>query len=116
MAKHVQTTRQRRSERLTEPIPILVLGTDAQGQVFQEEATTMVVNAHGGLFHLNAPVARQMRLTLEHPVTMERQAVVVVFVGEGPEGRQQVGVEFVRPAPNFWRIDYMPQDWQGSVT
>ncbi|HEX9759824.1 MAG TPA: hypothetical protein VGA40_02840 [Candidatus Acidoferrales bacterium] len=116
MPKHVETTRQRRSERLTAPIPVLVSGKDAQGASFQEETTTMVVNAHGGLFLLSATVARGARLTIEHPVTLERQPVVVVFVGDGPEGKRQVGVEFARPAPNFWRVDYAPHDWKASAS
>jgi hypothetical protein len=35
----------------------------------------------------------------------------VVYVGNPQGAKAQVGIEFVKPSPAFWQIDFPPEDW-----
>jgi hypothetical protein len=43
------------------------------------------------------------------------QACKVVYLGSTESGKVQVGVEFLQPAPQFWRIVFPPEDWASST-
>jgi hypothetical protein len=34
-----------------------------------------------------------------------------VYLGNSQGGKIQMGVEFVKPSPRFWQIDFPPDDW-----
>jgi hypothetical protein len=101
----------RRSMRVLLSLPILVTGRNSRNEDFQEETRTLVVNAHGALIALGAPVAADQEITLHNKATRESRVCRVVHMGNANAGKIQLGVEFLQPAPAFWQIDFPPEDW-----
>jgi PilZ domain len=101
----------RRSMRVLLSVPIRVRGKTAANEDFEEQTRTLVVNAHGALISLQAPVGANQRLTVEHKATNESRECRVVHVGTQAAGKIQVGIEFVKPSGLFWQIDFPPDDW-----
>jgi hypothetical protein len=101
----------RRSMRVLLSVPILVSGKNTKQQDFNEETRTLVVNAHGALISLAAPVVAGQQLTISNKTTQESRECRVVYVGAAQAGKNQMGIEFVKPSPSFWRIDFPPDDW-----
>ncbi len=81
---------------------------------FQEEALTVIVNAHGGLVNLSKPVAVGEKLFLTHKRTGKGILCHVVHVGPTENGKTQIGIEFTEPAPEFWYIVFPPEGWKSS--
>jgi hypothetical protein len=50
-------------------------------------------------------------VTLVNPQTDEQQQARVVYLGPRQSEKQEVGIEFVKPSPLFWRIAFPPGDW-----
>jgi PilZ domain len=101
----------RRSMRVLLSVPIRVIGKTASNEDFEEQTRTLVVNAHGALISLQASVATNQHLTVEHKATNESRECRVVHVGTQAAGKIQVGIEFVKPSGSFWQIDFPPDDW-----
>jgi len=70
-----------------------------------------MVNAHGALILLHYPVAIGDLLSMKHLKTQEERACRVVDLSLGTTGVPEVGVEFVKPANNFWHVAFPPADW-----
>ena len=92
-------------------VPIVVTGKAIDQQEFMEEARTLVVNAHGALISLGARVVTNQEITISNKATRQTLQCRVVHVGNAQGGKTQLGVEFVRPSPTFWQIDFPPDDW-----
>jgi len=92
-------------------VPILVTGHDSAKREFHEETRTLVVNAHGALITIQTPVTSGQKLTLSNRATKQSQDCRVVHVGNQQGGKTQMGVEFLKPSPSFWQIDFPPEDW-----
>jgi hypothetical protein len=74
------TSKQRRSGRLSQEIPILLIGSDAEGTVFSEDTKTVVISQYGaGIVSYHKLVAEQ-ELTLR--VLETNREVEVRVVGE----------------------------------
>lgn len=101
----------RRSMRVLLSVPITVKGKTAANQDFDEETRTLVVNAHGALISLAASVAAAQEITVANKATDSTQQCRVVYVGSQQAGKSQMGIEFVKPSPSFWQIDFPPDDW-----
>jgi len=104
-------SQQRRSSRVFTRLPVHASGKDSDGRKFREACQTIVVNAHGGLIYLNAPVELGAHVTLSNPSTEEDQDCRVVYLGDSCEKGQRVGLEFLSPSPRFWGVEFAPQDW-----
>jgi hypothetical protein len=102
----------RRSQRvmLNVPISVRTQGT-GPSNTFQEDTTTLVVNAHGALIALAGKVEKGQVLRLTNRATREEQNCRVVYSGPIADGKAQVGIEFLQPSPDFWRIAFPPEDW-----
>lgn len=106
----------RRSQRVFIQTKVVVFGKAAAGgQQFQEETATQAVNAHGALVLLKHPIAHGQRLVLTNSITEEDVECRVVFLGPKQGDQTQIGVEFLKPAPNFWHISFPPEDWKASA-
>jgi hypothetical protein len=91
-------------------MPIQVVARAAGTGHVSEGTFTSSVNAHGALICLSQKVEVGQKILIKNPETEEEQFVRVV--GTNPrEGRIEVGVEFLRPAPRFWRVAFPPDDW-----
>jgi len=115
MPEQVQETqsesKQRRSQRILLSVPVLVQAEAAQEQPSIEETQTLVVNAHGALIALAMKVEFGQELRMKNRKSQEEQQCRVAFLGSVHLGKTQVGVEFVEPAPQFWHVNFPPEDW-----
>src|ERR1700723_1530568 len=107
---------QRRSSRVFTRIPVRASGKNSDGRKFHENSQTIVINAHGGLLYLQAPIALGAQLVLINPVTEEEQECRVVYLGDLSDKGTRIGVEFLSPSPHFWGVDFTPQDWPARPT
>jgi hypothetical protein len=101
----------RRSQRVLLRLPILVIARGPDQQHVSENAFTTNVNAHGALILMSMRVETGQKILFRNTETLEEQFVRVIHVTAAAEGKTEVGVEFLRPAPKFWRISFPPDDW-----
>ena len=92
-------------------VPILVRGKTAKNEEFSEKTRTLVVNAHGALISLAAPVVANQKVFVSNNATQQTQECRIVYLGNTQAGKAQMGVEFLDPSPTFWQIDFPPEDW-----
>ena len=108
---------ERRSTRLDLAVPVLVYGWAlGGGGPFTEITQTLAVNVHGGLLALAATVQpTQILLVVNDKTGIERRCRVVCVERESG-GKQNVGVEFVRPEGQFWGLvyDIRKRLWQSA--
>ena len=98
----------RRSRRVFLRLPIQVLARGPNKQHVFEDTFTSVVNAHGALFLLSLKVEAGQQIILKNVNTDEERSV---RSNPDADGKTEVAVEFLRPAPKFWRIAFPPDDW-----
>ena len=110
-----QWLRKRRSQRIELTVPVVVHRPPKEGPQFSERAQTLVVNAHGALMALAEKVTPKQKLFMQNIDSGEQKEWRVVHVEKEPTGPTKVAVEFIRPAPSFWRIAYPPADWTAST-
>lgn len=101
----------RRSMRVLLSVPIRVIGKTAENKEFAEDTRTLVVNAHGALISLSAKVVSGQTVAVANNATQQSLECRVVHIGSTQAGRAQLGVEFAKPSPKFWQIDFPPDDW-----
>lgn len=101
----------RRSMRVLLSVPITVTGKNTSGQEFTEQTRTLVVNAHGALISLVAQVVAGQSIRIANTASEQSLNCRVVYVSAPQAGRSQMGIEFERPSPTFWHIDFPPTDW-----
>jgi hypothetical protein len=101
----------RRSQRVLMQVAVRIRGTDAQGKQFDEEASTLAINAHGALIQLQVRLTSGSRVHMQHKQTQEEQECQVVFLGPVRSGKAEIGLEFSEPRPTFWRVAFPPEDW-----
>jgi len=101
----------RRSMRVLLSIPITVSGQNASGEDFTEVTKTLVVNAHGALIALAAPVTAGQKTLIVNKTTQKAIETSVVSVGNQQDGKSQVAIEFIAPSGKFWQIDFPDEDW-----
>jgi hypothetical protein len=101
----------RRSMRVLLSVPIAVSGKTKDGKDFSEDTRTLVVNAHGALIALAAPVAPGQNILVANKATRNSMECRIVYLGNSQDGKTQMGIEFTRPVPTFWQIDFPPDDW-----
>lgn len=108
----VKTSDQRRSSRVFTRIPVQASGKNLDGRRFRESSQTIVINAHGGLLYVHAPLEPGSEIVLTNPATEEEQECRVVYMGDTSDKGTRIGVEFLSPAPHFWGVEFAPhQDW-----
>ena len=64
------STERRRSERLSESLPLIVRGIDLLGQPFEERTTTLAFNLHGCRYTSKHHLPRNTWVTLDLPQGM----------------------------------------------
>ena len=107
-----QGSNRRRSQRVLLNMPIVVHGQGDDKKPFREETQTLVVNAHGALVTLATKVRQGSKVALVNKASEEEQECRVVYLGPRINGKPEVGLEFLRPAPHFWHIAFPPEDWK----
>ena len=90
---------------------VLVRAALPGGRCVQVQAFTSVVNAHGGLLEPPVQLATNQNIRLINPHVGEEVGCRVVRV-EGPTlALYEVAFEFHEHAPQFWQINFPPDDW-----
>ena len=102
----------RRSQRVILTLAVTVRSDGGPKDAsFEEETHTLVLNLHGALVVLANKVTKGQRLRLTNRATHEEQQCRVASSAPGSAGKAQVGVEFLKPSPDFWHISFPPEDW-----
>jgi hypothetical protein len=102
----------RRSKRIKARIAVVVRSQEKR--TFSEKTHTLMVNAHGALLLLAMAVSVDKFVVLENTATGQELLCRVTHVGTHFMGKAQVGVEFIKPAPEFWGISPRPEDWSSN--
>lgn len=95
----------RRSERWTSEVPLLVRGESTKQGVFEEEVLATSLSAQGALIGLLAEVEVGQVLILKNPVNQQELVGYVVRLEPLQRGGALAGIEFSRPAPDFWGLE-----------
>jgi len=101
----------RRSSRVMIDIPVTVFGRSPDGKILTENATTLTVNAHGGLVSLKTDIDVQEPALLVHTKVGTEIRCRVAFRKKIDKERFEIGFEFIEPNPTFWGINFPPEDW-----
>ena len=102
----------RRSQRVILSVGVIVRTEDApKNSSFEEETSTLVVNAHGALIALSGKVEKGQKLRVTNRASKAFELCRVVSASPGSGGKAQVAVEFLKPSPDFWHIAFPPEDW-----
>jgi hypothetical protein len=109
-AQVAEKNNRRRSQRVLLGLNVTVTGLAFDKKPVEETTRTLVINAHGALVTLDMRVSIGMQLTLRNGKTNEEVACRVVYAGQ-QLSKAEVGLEFLKPAPNFWHIAFPPADW-----
>src|SRR6266852_355679 len=102
---------QRRSQRVMLKVSVVVLAHGADNKVVSEVTRTVTVNAHGASVMLGLKVSIGQVLMLRNSGTGEEVSCRVVYLSPHQSEKREVGVEFMKPSPGFWRISFPPPDW-----
>jgi hypothetical protein len=101
----------RRSERVMLQMRIMVIAEDLERKEHQEEALTLIVNAHGGLMKMKMDLHVGQPMRLVNPKNKVEQNCRVVRIDDRAEGDFSVAFEFDQPNPKFWPVVFPPEDW-----
>ena len=97
----------RRSVRVPLQIPITVRWSEKDGTVQEKETTTVIINEHGCLLSLKAPVIEGMSLEVRNRSSNEaRKGKVVWCGGTGLQDANQVAIELEGAGSEFWGPQY----------
>lgn len=110
-------TERRRSERVSESLPVIVRGIDLLGQPFEERSSTLNVNLHGCRYASKYHLPKNTWVTLEivHGAERENVRARVAWIQRPRSIRELfiIAVELESPG-NFWAIEHTPSDWTAS--
>ena len=96
--------RRRRSQRLKLRVPIEVRTQAVEKHSASEKTEALIVNAHGGLVLLAMEVQPDQLVIVVNLKTGEELLSRVTSLGTSFMGKTEVGIEFIRPAPDFWGV------------
>jgi hypothetical protein len=102
---------QRRSQRVMVKVSVVVLSQGADNKMISEETRTVTVNAHGAMILLTAKLSVGQLLTLRNAKSGEEVLCRVAYVNPHLGEKKEVGIDFMKPCPRFWRISFPPPDW-----
>jgi len=109
--KPTNSSNQRRSQRVPLQVVVIVRANMPDGRCVQVQAFTSVVNAHGGLLESPMKLATNQKILLINPNSGIDASCRVVRV-EGPTSTlYDVAFEFDERSPQFWPINFPPEDW-----
>ncbi len=101
----------RRSERVMLQMRITVMAQDIEHQPQQEEALTLIVNAHGGMMKMKMELHVGQSIRLLNPRNKVQQNCRVVRIDDTATEFFSVAFEFDEPNPKFWPVVFPPADW-----
>lgn len=104
---------QRRATRIPLAMPVLLYGRMGE-EPFLEHTETINVSVNGGLVPVTSEASCSQKLILTNLQTNEELAYRVARVTKTSRGTTLAGLEFLQPAPSFWRAN-LPPGRQGAA-
>jgi hypothetical protein len=110
-------TERRRSERVFQPVSLLVRGMDVLGQPFGERAVSSELNLHGCAYPSRHHLPKNTWVTLEIPEAQSSVRARVARIERPSSVREhfQVALELERPG-NIWGLESNPPSWERTGT
>jgi hypothetical protein len=113
------STERRRSERVSDSLPLIVRGIDLLGQPFEERTSTIAFNLHGCRYVSKHHLPKNTWVTLELPQSPERRNVRarVAWIQRPHSVREffQIAAELESPG-DLWGLQSPPQSWSAIVS
>ena len=103
---HFRYRERRRTLRVSMALPVIVHGQNETGERFCVKAMTYSVNQQGGLVAMEEAVAPGQSLLLVNENTSRSAEARVAHVRRDRDGKLYVGLEFVNPDANFWKMTF----------
>lgn len=97
------------TQRAHSAVPVFISGYDHSGQPFKEITKTLTISPDGGFVELAAPVAGEYPLLLINMATGHCISCHATSVHTGPDGKAHVCIVFAAPSPQFWGIEFPPE-------
>jgi hypothetical protein len=110
-SKRADKDAERRSQRVMLKVSVVVLAHGADNKRVSEETRTVTVSAHGAMILLGMKVSIGQILMLRYCGTGEEVSCRVAYLSPHQSEKREVGVDFMKPCPGFWRISFPPPDW-----
>jgi hypothetical protein len=111
----VEQPKQRRSDRITAQIPLVISGVDVMGETFTDPAQALVIARYGAKILCRRKLAPQLEISVRCLMTNEdAEARVVGCVIEDARGAQY-GIELLDPEVNPWGVEFPPYDPNASA-
>ncbi|HKS82315.1 MAG TPA: hypothetical protein VJR23_12500 [Candidatus Acidoferrales bacterium] len=111
------TTQRRRSERVTQSLPIIVRGVDLLGQPFEERTATLTFNLHGCRYPSRYHLPKNTWVTIEitHGAKPRNVRARVAWVQRPRSVRElfQIAVE-LESSGNIWEHEPVPSSWTSA--
>lgn len=107
-AAKMTSKKMRRSGRLSKSLPILLIGSDADGRVFTEATHTVVLSLHGAGIISNHKLLAEQELILRSAETNREAEIRVVGEIGSEDGHHTYGVAFLDEDLDFWGMDFPP--------
>lgn len=92
----------RRSTRIKVRTSVVVRKQAADKHTVSENTDALVISVHGAMVLLAGEVTVDEFVTLENPTTQQEVLARVTDVGPKIMGKTEVGLEFIKPSPDFW--------------
>jgi len=102
---------QRRSQRVMLKVSVVVMTQEPDNKTVSEATRTVTVNAHGASILLDLKISIGQLLTLRNSTTGDEVSCRVAYLSPHLSEKREVGVDFEKPSPGFWRISFPPPDW-----
>jgi len=96
----------RRSARVTLAVPLRVDGQELNGEEFIIRTHSHTVSQFGCLLPLDAELAPDQTVVLHNEYTRQSVQCKVVTTRRSRDGKRYLGLEFVTPSSNFWRMSF----------
>jgi c-di-GMP-binding flagellar brake protein YcgR len=103
---HFRYRERRRTLRVALALPVLVHGQNDMGDKFCYKALTRSVNRQGALIVMDEAVALGQSLQIVNENTNRPAETHVVNVKRERDGKYLVGLEFVSPELNLWKMTF----------
>jgi hypothetical protein len=96
----------RRSARVTLAVPLRVDGQELNGEEFIIRTHSHTVSQFGCLVPLDAELAPDQTVVLLNEYTRQSVQCKVVTTRRNRDGKRYLGLEFLTPSSNFWRMSF----------
>lgn len=103
---HFRYRERRRTLRVSLALPVIVHGQNEMGEKFCIRAMTSSVNQQGALVALDEMVVPGQLLLIVNENTSRSAETRVAHVRRDRDGKRYVGLEFVNPDTNFWKMTF----------